>query len=164
METCGTGRVARVFGERAEVVVERQEACSSCQAADLCSAFAGRGLLRLEADNPLAAREGQRVEVATARAVGLKAAFVVYMLPALFFVAGVVVGSEALAWPAWGSGLLGLGMLVISWFIAWRYDRRASTLREFRITITRILPAPASGSPSPEGRAAVTGEGAPRAR
>ncbi|MCK4302955.1 MAG: SoxR reducing system RseC family protein [Candidatus Eisenbacteria sp.] len=139
METCGTARVVRAFGSRAEVVVERANACGHCHAADLCEAFSGRGVLRLEVDNPAGAREGQLVEIAAARSLGLRAAFMVYMLPALFFVAGVIAGSEVLRWPPWGSALLGFGMLAVSWFVARRYDRSASRRKEFRLMISRVL-------------------------
>ncbi len=139
METCGTARVIRAQGRRAEVEIDRTSACGSCHSSDLCGAFSGRSNLRAEVDNPLGARAGQLVEISAGRAVGLKAAFMVYMLPAMFFVAGVIVGAEVLRWPPWASGLLGVGMLGISWLIAWRYDRRARTRAEFRMSITRIL-------------------------
>ncbi len=150
MEPCGTARVVRAFGARAEVVIERQEACASCQTADLCNALSGRGVLRLEVDNPLGAREGQQVEISSARSLGLRAAFMVYLLPALFFVAGVIVGSELLRWPPWASGLLGFAMLTASWFVARRYDRSASTRKEFCLTISRILSAPMAAEDSSE--------------
>lgn len=139
METCATARVVRDLGARAEVVVDREEACASCSSADICHSLGGRTSMRFEVDNPLRAREGQQVEIAANRSLGLRAAFMVYLFPAMFFVSGVVIGSEALRWRPWASGLLGLGMLGIAWFLAWLYDRHARTNRQFRLVISRIV-------------------------
>ncbi len=139
MEICGTAKVQRVAGTRAEVVIERQEACAHCHSADLCHALAGRGTLHLEVENPVGARAGQIVELVSERSGGLKAAFMVYLLPAVFFVSGVILGAEVLGWRPFGSGLLGLGALALAWFIAWLYDRRARTRQEFRVVISRVV-------------------------
>ncbi len=139
METCGAARVVRVMGARAEVVVERHEACGHCHSANLCGAFADRETLRFEVDNPAGAREGQSVEISSARSLGLRAAAVVYLLPAMLLVAGVAGGAAALHLSPVGSGLLGLGLLICSGFIARSYDRRAAKRREYRLIISRVL-------------------------
>jgi sigma-E factor negative regulatory protein RseC len=139
MESCGTARIVALKGGRAEVVLQRQEACSSCQTADLCHTLAGRGTLRLEVANPLGAQVGQQVELTSARPLGLSAAFMVYLLPALMFVCGILLGARGLGWPPWASGLLGLALLCVSWLLARAFDRRASRREEFRLTISRIL-------------------------
>ena len=138
MESCGKARVVRVQRGRAVVVLERHGACASCQTSDICHSLSGRGTLQLEVENPLGAREGQQVEISSARALGMQAAFMVYLLPALLFVAGVIIGAEVLAWPPWGSGLLGLTGLGLAWFTAWAYDRHASRKPEFRLMISSI--------------------------
>jgi sigma-E factor negative regulatory protein RseC len=139
VEICGTARVVRASGARAIVVLDRHGACASCQTSDLCHSLAGRGTVQLEVENPLGAKEGQQVEISSTRSLGLQAAFMAYLLPAVLFVAGVVVGAEVLEWPPWGSGLLGLGGLVVAWLIAWAYDRHASRRPEFRLAISSIL-------------------------
>jgi sigma-E factor negative regulatory protein RseC len=141
MEICGVARVVRTIGQRAEVVVERQEACSHCTSVDLCQALSGRGDLRMEVENPIGARPGQQVELAALRSLGLAAAFMVYLLPAMLFVAGVVLGSQLLRWPPLASGLLGFGMLALSWFAAWRFDRHARGRKEYHLTIARVVSA-----------------------
>ena len=140
MEVCGTARVLRAEGARALVEVNRHEACSHCTSADLCQIFSGRGTLRLEAANPVGAREGQDVELVAARSLGLRAAFFVYLLPALLFLIGVVIGSETLHWPPWAAGLLGLALLAASWFIARIIDQGIRRRNELNFTISRVLP------------------------
>jgi len=139
VETCGTAKVQKVNGTVAEVVIERQEACAHCHNADLCHTLAGRGTLHIEVENPVGAREGQVVELVSERSGGLKAAFMVYLLPAVLFVGGVIVGVEALRWSPFESGLLGFGALALAWFIAWLYDRRVRNRREFRVVISRVI-------------------------
>lgn len=140
MESCTTARVVRIVGTRAEVVVDRQEACGSCQTADLCQAFGQRGETKAMVDNPVGARVGQQVEISSARDLGLRAAAMVYLVPAAFFVGGVVVGSEVLRLAPWASGLLGVGTMGISWLLAKAYDRRAQKSADFRLSIARIVP------------------------
>ena len=139
METCGLAKVERVEGSIAEVVIESQEACAHCHSAEQCHALEGHGTLRMEVDNPVGARAGQTVELVSPGSGGLQAAFMVYLLPAVLFVAGVIVGIEALHWSPLASGMLGLGALALAWFLAWLYDRRARTRREFRIVISRVI-------------------------
>ncbi len=139
MESCTTARVVKIVGRRAEVVVDRQEACGSCQTADLCQAFGQRGETKAMVDNLVGAQVGQEVEIASARDLGLRAAAMVYLVPAAFFVGGVVVGSEVLHWTPLASGLLGVGAMGISWLLAKAYDRRAQGNADFRLSITRII-------------------------
>jgi len=139
METCGTGRVVRAQGRRALVEVQRDEACSHCTSADLCQVLSGRGTLRIEVENPIGAREGELVELLAARSLGLRAAFFVYLLPALLFLGGVILGAEGLGWPPWAAGLLGLALLAGSWFIARLVDRGIRRREELNFQIGRVL-------------------------
>lgn len=157
METCGTARVTRIVGTQAEVVLERSSACGHCHASDLCDAFSNRSVVHVLVENPLKARIGQVVELGSERSLGLRAAFMVYLLPALFFVTGIVVGVETFHWPPWGGGLLGLGLLGISWFLAWRFDRHASGQKQYRLGITRIL----ASAPEADTRQEESGRPAP---
>ncbi|MFH1145120.1 MAG: SoxR reducing system RseC family protein [Candidatus Eisenbacteria bacterium] len=140
MEICGMGRVIRVDGEQAIVELRRQDACGHCDSADFCSSLSGRGALRVPVRNALGAREGQTVEIAAARLPGLSTAFVVYLLPTLLFLAGVLVGVKVFGWPAWGATLLGAGMLGLSWLLARSVDRSYRRSGKLDLSITRLLP------------------------
>ena len=139
MDTCTSAQVKRVFGGRAEVLVQRQSACAHCSSSDACGIFSTASDFLFDVDNPLGAAVGQTVEVTSVRALGMRAAFMVYLLPAIFLVAGIVIGSELLRLPTLGSALLGFGSLVIAWLIAKAYDRKASQQQDYRMTITKIL-------------------------
>ncbi len=139
MESCTVARVVRTFGSKAEVVIDRQEACGSCKSADLCNAFGKRGELKIEVDNLVGARPGQVVEISSQRSMGLKAAALVYFVPALFFVTGIVVGAEVLRWTPVASALLGGLALVGAYSIAWVFDRRARKDETLRLSIGRVV-------------------------
>ncbi len=139
MESCTVARVVRTFGSKAEVVIDRQEACGSCKSADLCNAFGKRGQLKVEVDNLVGARPGQVVEISSQRSMGLKAAALVYFVPALFFVTGIVVGAEVLRWTPVASALLGGLALVGAYSIAWVFDRRARKDETLRLSIGRVV-------------------------
>jgi sigma-E factor negative regulatory protein RseC len=146
MESCGTARVVQVHGARAFVEVNRHEACSHCTSADLCQVLSGRGTLRLEVENSIGAREGQLVELFAARSLGLRAAFFVYLLPAMLFLGGVILGAEGFGWPPWAAGLLGVALLAGSWFIARWVDRGIRRRDELNFTIARVLEARRGGA------------------
>ncbi len=140
MESCASARVVRVWPGRAEVEIQREEACASCASADLCQIVSGRKSMHLEVDDPIGVREGQLVRIGSMKPLGLKAAFFVYMVPALLFVVGVVVGSEILHWSAAPSALMGVGGLLVSWFVARAFERHASAREEYRLCITAVVP------------------------
>jgi len=139
MEICGTGRVLEVEGERAIVEISRQSACGHCGSAGLCGAFGAGHSMRLSVANPIGAQKGQLVEISASNLPGLRATFLVYLLPAVLFLAGVLIGAEVLHWESWQAGLLGVAMLGVSWFIARRVDESARRSGRFQLSIGRIV-------------------------
>lgn len=139
LETCTSAEVKRVSGTRAEVLVHRQSACGNCGSSDICGLFSNTSDLTFDVDNPLGAEVGFTVEITSVRALGLRAAFMVYLLPAIFLLFGVIISAELWHFPAWGSALVGFAMLGVAFLIAKAYDRKARKSKEYRMTITRIL-------------------------
>lgn len=150
MQSCAVGIVTRLDGPRAEVEVRRQEACAHCSSADLCQGLSSRGTLRVSVENPAGAQVGQRVEIASQRSLGIQAAFFVYLVPALFFVVGVYLGSEPLHWPAWASGLLGLAALAVAYAIARTFERLVNRRPEYRLFVVRIVKEPGAAGAVPD--------------
>lgn len=143
MNTCGIGVVLQASGDgQALVEILRDEACKHCAGADVCNALGSRGNLRLTADNLLAARVGQRVEVAQVRFVGMQAALLAYLLPTVMFVTAVVLSVKLAHLPVWASLLIGLGALVAAWWIARAFDRRVRQRPEYRFRIIRVIAEP----------------------
>ena len=84
-------------GDRAELLVLRQSACSGdCGNCGGCGAVQQQ--LLVTAENRIRAREGDLVYVSTATSLVLKAAVLVYLLPLILFLVGYFLAS---AWGVW---------------------------------------------------------------
>lgn len=106
----------------ATLLVQRQSACSrDCHQCGGCGAVSQT--LRIRAENPIGAQPGEVVYVESESKTVLFAATLVYLLPAVLFVAGYLT-AEALALPA---GLIGGLCLVLGMLPAFAYNRRVKT-------------------------------------
>jgi len=127
--------VVSVAGGRATVELEPHEGCGSC---GLCLA-AGKKM-RLELDAIDGVRPGQAVIVAIERSVSFRIAFMLFGLPLVGLVGGVVIGQ---VWPVPGatvdasSLLCAAALLVAGLFAAILYDRKVARTAP-RPTILRI--------------------------
>ncbi len=134
------GRVVEVQGDLAKVEVTRHEACRHCKACD----FGRTDRIVVEATNRVGAQPGDEValELESSRVLG--AAFVAYMIPLLFMVVGIYLGSVlARATGRGGSAslfgaVLGLALLAASYGVVYVYGRRVNPAR-FQAEITRVL-------------------------
>lgn len=134
------GRVIEVHGGLARVEVTRHEACRHCKACD----FGRTDRVVVEATNRVGARPGDEValELESSRVLG--AAFIAYMVPLLFMVTGIYLGTvlaratgRAASASLFGA-VLGLGLLAASYGVVYGYGRRVNPAR-FRAEITRVL-------------------------
>ena len=145
------GIVVAAWGDKARVKTERKEACAHCQAKGACEVLGGGNEMVAEVLNPVGAREGQAVEIIFESRPFLVATFMLYMVPALALLAGVLVG-QRLA-PRFGLGaepgsILGaLILTVLAVVFAWRIGRRLQKKQGFRPTIGRILAPGQYGGP-----------------
>lgn len=134
------GKVIRVQGEVATVEVTRHEACRHCNACD----FGRTDSIVVEATNRAGARPGDEVELELESSRVLGAAFVAYMVPLLFMVVGIYLGTVlARATGRAGSAslfgaVLGLALLGVSYGVVYAYGRRVNPAR-FRAEVTRVL-------------------------
>lgn len=101
---------------RAELVVQRQSACSGdCGSCGGCGAV--QQTLLLTAKNAIGAAEGDLVYVETATGLVLKAAALVYLLPLILFLVGYFMAISLGGW-AYAVGIAGflLGLLPATLF------------------------------------------------
>ncbi len=85
-----TGKVVAVRGDIAEVRFPRGRRCEGCGA---CCVADGEGVMVTEARNPLGAVVGQLVVVELPARQSIKAAYILYGVPLLAFLAGLGIGS-----------------------------------------------------------------------
>lgn len=103
------GVVRRLDGDRAEVEITPSGSCAHCGAAGVCNWTCERKKVVL-AQNPLGARPGERVLIRRTPKLSARFALLVFGLPALLMVTGVVLG-ELLLNEIWAVVLSGAGLV-----------------------------------------------------
>jgi len=130
-------------GERAQVTIERGEACGSCAAQGACKALGGQTKdLVLTVENGIGARLGDRVQLTLAESAVLKASAVLYLLPALSLVGGAAGGwalAQRMAWSSDPTSIAGAAIgLVVGLLLAKLIGSRLSKDRTFTPRLTAI--------------------------
>ena len=88
-----TGVVKAVRGHMAVVLTRLEPECESCTAKDACTSLGGGGAnAEVKAHNTVGAEAGDLVTIAMTSSSLLKASFLVYMLPILAMIGGIVLG------------------------------------------------------------------------
>jgi len=88
-----TGVVRAIQGRMALVVTRMEPECESCKAKEACSTFGGGGAnAEITARNTAGAEVGDIVTISMAGSSLVKVSFLVYMLPILALIAGIVLG------------------------------------------------------------------------
>ena len=131
------GIVLETFGDMAKVKASRHNDC------DNCGACPGNTAMILEVRNPVGARKGQLVLFEIQQVGMLKAAFVVYVLPLLAVLVGVVAGwyvaenyGGNILWYQIGGGFL---FFLLSIAYVKLFDRNARSSVKMQPVILRIL-------------------------
>lgn len=138
-----TGRVVAVRGDLAEVRFPRGRLCEGCGA---CCVADGEGAMVAEARNPLGAVVGQLVVVELPVRQSLKAAYILYGVPLLAFLTGLVIGSVLGHLFSGGSLAVPLGLVLAFAFLALSYlllgriySPRSRASERYRPVITAVL-------------------------
>lgn len=109
------GRVIKLKGDCAEVAVSVQGSCARCGAASICDWTCRRERVVL-ARNPIGAQPGQIVIITRRQEVSLRSALLVFGVPAVLMITGVVLGSlfrsDWLGVMLAGAGLLAGGLVL----------------------------------------------------
>jgi len=88
-----TAVVKAVQGRMALVVTRLEPACEGCKARDACTSLGGGGAnAEVRARNTVGAEAGDVVTISIRSSSMLKASFLVYMLPILALIGGIVLG------------------------------------------------------------------------
>ena len=115
------GIVKEVRGEKALVITDRQEMCASCVSKNFCHMLGGGKEVLSETINPVGAKTGDMVKIGIPDGAVTKASLIVYMIPAMGFVAGASIGyfigksySLDLNLSTLVGSIIGLGLSMIS--------------------------------------------------
>lgn len=104
-----TGRVLSAANGRAEVAVAARGECERCSAHGICN-WTGNSMRRVLAVNRAGAAVGDTVELESAEGTGARSNLLVFGIPVLTMVAGVLIGGLLLRKDLWSGILSGVGL------------------------------------------------------
>ena len=137
------GIVAEIEGNIAKVAVLKKSACEQCSAAGVCHPGDQE---YLEAANPLNAVKGQKVKVAIAPQVYLKASLILYGIPMVALIAGAIIAKNiAVRYVGeeqsdlWAF-IAGMACTFISFLFIRSYNKKVEKTQKYKPVIVEILP------------------------
>jgi positive regulator of sigma E activity len=104
-----TGKVVNIRNDRAEVEVTAKGECEHCTAAGICN-WTGTSLRKVLAVNKAGAAAGDVVLLESIEGTGAKSNLMVFGIPVLLMLAGVLVGGLILRKDIWSGILAGVGL------------------------------------------------------
>jgi len=105
------GKVVSTKNDRAEVEVAARGECEHCTAHGICN-WTGTSLRKVLAVNKAGAAAGDVVELEVVAGTGAKSNLLVFGIPVLLMLAGVLVGGLVLRKDAWSGILAGVGLVL----------------------------------------------------
>jgi sigma-E factor negative regulatory protein RseC len=140
------GTIIETRNDIAFISTERGSECDSCGSKSLCKPGEGEDMtMVVEAQNLIDAKVGERVIFTVGAATVLRAGMMLYLVPLLCFIAGVVVGQvlgpELMPEKNLDlvSAVLGFVFVAISFVGIRIYGKRAETNNTYRPTVVRVI-------------------------
>jgi positive regulator of sigma E activity len=113
------GKVVRLAGENATVLFQRKPACGKC---GMCMGSPKDAFVQMTLKNGLNAKEGDNVRVSTNSGDVLKSILIIYLIPLILGIIGLVAGYYLLGEIA---GFVGMLLFVAAgYFVVNRIDKR----------------------------------------
>jgi len=134
----------------AQVITTRGDACANCSSSHFCGAMGSGANMVVKALNRARAGIGDRVTLEIGSGTLVKSALIVYLLPVLGLVGGMIIGSEIDG----GTGttipmILSFGGLALGFLLTVLISRGMSTDNRLSPVITRIKKVALQGSEFP---------------
>jgi len=138
------GIVTKVDSSTAWVKCSKSAACESCKAKDFCNTVGGSDdTVEIEAINAVGAKVDDRVTISFETSSLLKVSFLIYMVPVLFLILGVVIGDKIAGIFNYDqsicSMLVGFLFLVTAFFFVKTKGSKMSEKDEYKPKIIKIL-------------------------
>ena len=138
------GRVSSVSKDGwAMVVTEKGDACNNCESAQFCHSLADCSRMETRVLNRANARVGDRVTISLSSSSVFKSALILYILPTVSFIFGVVGGAglnKQLGIGETGAAIFfGFAGLILGFTIAGFISKRQTAGSKLTPVITRII-------------------------
>ena len=137
------GTITKVTDNKAWVKVRRSSMCDACNSRSACNTLSGDDIMEAEAINTANARVGDRVLLKIPTKALWKISFVLYMVPVIFLMAGVILGMKlaktyALE-PELGALLLGSLGCIISFIIIKLVSKKTGNNKDYTPEIVKVI-------------------------
>lgn len=141
------GTITKVANDKAWVRVRRSAMCDACKCKSACS-IQGQGngeTMEAEALNTAKGREGDRILLKIPTKSLWKLSFILYMLPVIFLLSGVIIGMKMAnkysLEPELGALLLGVVGCILSFLPIKLFARYVKNNKEYTPEIIKIISA-----------------------
>lgn len=137
------GVIIEEKGAAVMIKAERTTSCEGCSSKTLCHSSGASQLI--EADNPVGAKVGDHVVFTVGAGSVLKAGLILYLVPVIAFIIGVVLGQTLAKLlvpgvnPDLASGAFGVFFLIIAFAGIKLYSYRISQNRAYRPHVLRVV-------------------------
>lgn len=138
------GIIIRLSGIYAYIKAAKSGACNKCSTKDACESLSETEIL-VEAENTIGAMVGDKVAFTANTGAILRAGAMVYLLPLIAFIVGVVIGqvysgmiSEDLNADL-VSAAVGFALLLATYFALYVYNKKDANNKSYTPKITRII-------------------------
>lgn len=128
------GRIVSITPELISVEIVSEDACSSCHAKEFCSAGSEKTRL-VEVQSVPGYGLGEEVNLVMKRSMGMKAVWIAYVIPLIVLVLSILAFFES-GVPETLSGLLGLGLVAVYYFVVFLFRNRLKN--EYSFIIRKI--------------------------
>ncbi len=136
------GIVAEIEGNIAKVAIVKKSACEQCSASGVCHPGDQE---YLEAANPLNAEKGQKVKVAIAPQLYLKASIILYGIPMVALISGAIIAKNIAVHyvgeensDLWAF-IAGMAFTFISFLFIRSYNKKVEKTHKYKPVIVEIL-------------------------
>jgi sigma-E factor negative regulatory protein RseC len=140
---CQGGTVTRIEGDKAYVLIDRDKGCDACASKGHCGAlFANTQELEVKTNIPL--KPGQRVEIGVRPSAIFGASVLLFVVPAVAFLLGIILGywlADEYGWwsQQWTGFIGGIILFIVSYLIIRLVTPRMQDSGRYEPVITRNL-------------------------
>jgi len=137
------GTITKVAEDKAWVRVRRSAMCDVCKSKSACHIIGSSETMEAEALNTANGQEGDRVRIKIPSKSLWKISFILYMIPVIFLIAGIILGMKLAQnysmEPELGALLLGVAGCILSFFPIKLFAKQVRKNKEYTPEIVKIL-------------------------
>lgn len=137
------GTITKVVEDKAWVRIRRSAMCDVCNHKSACSVLSGNESIEAEALNTANGKEGDRVLIQIPSKSLWKISFILYMIPLIFLISGIIIGMKLAKnyslEPELGALLFGVIGCILSLFLIKLFAKQVRKNKEYTPEVVKII-------------------------